>query len=208
VHLTLRARAGLPSLRQQRVLASVQDAIAQASGERFRVLHFSLQSNHMHLVVEAEDRDALGGGAHGLGIRLARAINKALSRQGTVWDDRYHTRPLTTPNEVRHGLVYVLMNVHKHEPGRHPAIDPFSSAPWFDGFEDRPPARTSPPTRPPRTWLAATGWRHRRGLLSTSDRPRQHSRPNAPARLTSDRPRQHGRPKAHPRTTAPSAHRI
>jgi putative transposase len=171
VHLTLRARAGLPSLRKPKVFAAVRGAIAQASRESFRVVHFSVQGNHMHLMVEANDRDSLRAGAHGLGIRAARAINKSLSRRGAVWDDRYHTRALTTPREVRHGLVYVLMNVYKHDPNARPGIDPCSSAPWFDGFRDRAPNLVDPPpTRSARTWLATNGWR-RRGLLSTSDHP-------------------------------------
>jgi REP element-mobilizing transposase RayT len=173
VHLTLRARAGLPSLRKPRLFAAVRGAIARASRDTFRVVQFSVQGNHLHLMVEADDRDALRAGAHGLGIRTARTVNKALSRKGAVWDDRYHTRALKSPREVRRGLVYVLMNIHKHDPNAHPGIDPCSSAPWFEGFRDRAPNRTHPPpTRCARTWLATTGWR-RQGLLSTTDRPTQ-----------------------------------
>jgi putative transposase len=95
-----------------------------------------------------------------------------------VWGDRYHARALTTPREVRHGLVYVLMNFKKHRPGDGSRLDACSSAPWFEGFKQPIP---DPPGAPPvcraRTWLAAVGWR-RHGLiaLAESPGPPRHSR--------------------------------
>lgn len=44
-----------------------------ASKTRLRVVHFSVQDDHVHLVVEAPDREPLCGGASGIAIRLARA---------------------------------------------------------------------------------------------------------------------------------------
>jgi putative transposase len=172
VHLTLRACRGLPSLRAGRVFESVRGSIAASSRRGFRVVHFSVQGDHLHLMVEARDNDALSSGARGLSVRIARAVNRTLGRHGRVWGDRYHTRALTTPREVRNGLVYVLMNVKKHRPGWR-GLDPCSSAGWFDGFRDaRPPAGPDPPpVQPPRTWLAAHGWR-RHGLVTTSETPR------------------------------------
>jgi hypothetical protein len=114
----------------------------------------------------------------GLAVRTAHAVNRALGRRGQVWGDRYHTRPLASPTEVRRGLVYVLMNFRKHlrpTPST-PSIDPCSSAPWFNGFRARngtahaPASREAPPTSPPRTWLATTGWRHR-GLIALTEKP-------------------------------------
>jgi hypothetical protein len=84
VHLTLRARAGLPSLRGEGVFGPVREAIRAASWEAFRVVQFSVQRDHVHLIVEA-DEAGLGSGARGLAIRLARAINRALGRRGAVW---------------------------------------------------------------------------------------------------------------------------
>jgi putative transposase len=124
----------------------------------------------VHLIVEA-NAAALAPGARGLAIRIALAVNRALGRRGRVWGDRYHTRALRTPREVRHGLVYVLMNFRKHRPWHRGVIDPCSSAWWFDGFrEPTPRTKDPPPVCRPRTWLARVGWR-RRGLLRTSERP-------------------------------------
>jgi putative transposase len=171
VHLTMRAVRGLPSFRSDRLFPCLRAAIAAASRQRFRIVHFSVQGDHLHLIVEAEDRPALSSGAQGLAIRCARAVNKHLGRRGRVWADRFHTRALRTPREVRHGLVYVLFNVKKHRPGWR-GLDPRSSARWFDGFRERAATPALPaPVRPPRTWLATQGWRLH-GLLSPTETPR------------------------------------
>lgn len=173
-HVTLRARAGLPSLRAPRVFAAVSESIARAHKESFRVVHFSVQGDHVHLMAEARDKEALSRGARGLAIRAARAVNRALGRSGGVWGDRYHARDLETPREVRNGIVYVLMNVRKHRPSWR-GLDRCSSAAWFDGFRGgaasaRAPDVT-PPVLPARTWLGAVGWR-RHGLIDPREAPR------------------------------------
>jgi hypothetical protein len=136
-----------------------------------RVVHFSVQADHLHLLVEAPDTDALCLGARGLAIRLARAINRALGRAGAVWGDRYHMRALRTPREVRHGLVYVLMNFKKHIHGAR-GIDPLSSAAALDGLRDSVPRPEPlpPAVSRPRTWLLHIGWR-RHGLIGPADAP-------------------------------------
>jgi REP-associated tyrosine transposase len=176
VHVTLRARRRLPSLREQVLFIEVRRAIAAASHERFRVLHFSVQQDHVHLLVEADDKSSLARGAAGLAIRAARALNAILRRRGQVWGDRYHSRALPTPREVRHGLVYVLMNRKKHSPMAR-GFDVCSSAFWFDGWT-RPPSSGPPhwseaesPVEAPTQWLATTGWK-RHGLIAPTERPK------------------------------------
>ena len=170
-HVTLRLAKGLPSLRGARVFADVQDALGASSGKRFRVLQFSVQSNHLHLMVEADGPTGLARGFQGLGIRVAKGINRVLGRHGTVWSDRYHARPLSTPREVRNALIYVLNNWRKHLRGAR-GYDPRSSAAWFDGWKTavtRPEGRV--PVATPRTWLARTGWR-RHGKIDVREAPR------------------------------------
>jgi len=111
VHVTLRIVAGLPSLRGATLFPVLRGSLAAASTVSYRVVHYSVQTNHVHLLIEAEDTRARGRGMQGLGIRLAKAINRRLGRRGRVWNDRYHGRPLRTPREVRHGLAYVLKTV-------------------------------------------------------------------------------------------------
>ena len=171
VHLTMRARAGLVSLRSPRAFTAIRVALAAASTERFRIVHFSVQSDHIHAIVEAHDKPSLARGLRGLAIRVARAVNRAVGRTGSVWGDRYHTRPLVTPRETRNCIRYVLFNFRKHRPADPRRIDPCSSAPWFDGFREPAPRALAPPTRPPATWLLRTGWWRKHGLLGLDEYP-------------------------------------
>jgi hypothetical protein len=145
-------------------------------------VHYSLQGNHAHLIVEARDRHALGRGMKAIAGRIARAVNRVTQRRGKVFMDRYHLRLLPTPREARLALRYVLLNA-RHHLGRERAagrgaacLDPASSARWFDGWKPTPVRATAlPPTtfRPvarARTWLLRIGWR-RHGLLDPADVP-------------------------------------
>ena len=172
VHVTLRATHAVRCLRSARVFPAIRRALAVSSHEGFRIVHFSVQDDHVHLLVEGETRERLSGGLRGLAIRMARTVNRVLGRRGAVWADRYHARALSTPREVRHSLVYVLTNRKKHDPGA-TGPDPCSSARWLDGWRKRPvawPELPSPVMRP-RTWLAVVGWR-RHGLVGVEERPR------------------------------------
>jgi hypothetical protein len=135
----------------------------------FRVIHFSVQSNHMHLIVEAHDERALSLGMQSLGHRMAHAVHRALGIGGRVFADRYHAHALLTPREVRVALVYVLQNWAKHGSGGQ--FDPLSSATWFDSWTD-PPLNTGDPAivAAPRTWLVTIGWKWY-GLVRPDERP-------------------------------------
>lgn len=159
------------SLRARHVFGVVRAALARASTTAFRVLHFSVQADHVHLIVEADEPRALVRGLQGLAIRVAKRVNALLGRRGSVWSDRVHTRALTSPPAVRHALVYVLQNWRKHERGT-TGRDPRSSGAWFDGWAGCPvaPGRWPAPVVMARTWLARIGWR-RHGLVGESEGP-------------------------------------
>jgi REP-associated tyrosine transposase len=171
VHVLMRAAKRMPGLRKPSVCSEVQLALAQTSRSWFRVLHYSIQADHVHLLVEANDKVALERGLAGVAIRVARAINRALRRKGHVWGDRYDAHALVTPREVRDGFVYVLMNWKKHEEEAK-GHDPCSSAAWFDGWKSPPPPppEGEPPVLPAQSSLARTGWR-RYGLIALGERP-------------------------------------
>src|SRR5258707_1456793 len=134
VQATTRLKAGLPSLRHARELVVLRRAIDAASARpEFRVVHHSIQSNHLHLIVEATDRQALSMGMRALFVRIARALNRLWKRAGAVFADRFHERALRTPTEVRNSLVYVLQNARKHGISAS-GPDAYSSGPWFDGW--------------------------------------------------------------------------
>ena len=114
-HITTRLAPGLPPLRRRAELDALEHAF-RAGRERFgfRLVQYSVQNDHLHLVVEADDRRALTRGMKGLLVRVARALNHLWHRKGTVFADRYHLHVLRTPREVRNALVYVLNNWKKH----------------------------------------------------------------------------------------------
>ena len=165
------------------------------SGE-FRVLHYSLQRDHAHFVIEASHRFALARGMKALGQRMAWIARKAFGWRGALLDGRYHSRVLKTPREVRNAIAYTLLNARKHLAERlrrtaagasavmralsEARIDPASSGPWFTGWRRAPaPVPQPPPVSEPRTWLAVSGWRGCR-LLDPAEVP--GSRQGLPAR--------------------------
>jgi REP element-mobilizing transposase RayT len=168
LHVTVRRADGLPSFRNYKTRTSLREAIRNSQRESFRILHYSIQRDHIHLIVEAEDRRALSRGMQGFAIRGARGVNRVLSRTGSAFGDRYHARELRNPTEVRNAIAYVLRNSVKHAQVQDARLDPCSSGKWFTGWltpvrsvdEDSPVARA-------RSWLAAKGWR-RLGLLRAS----------------------------------------
>jgi len=170
VHVTLRLRERLPSLRRSLVRARVFRALGDGR-ERFglRLLQFSLQSNHVHLIVEADDRRALSRGMKGIAVRLARTLNRLWKRRGSVLSDRFHARPLRTPREVRSALVYVLQNA-RHHGLRLLGVDSYSSGPWFDGWKQGIVLAGDGPGTRARTWLLREGWR-RHGLIGIEESP-------------------------------------
>lgn len=147
-------------------------------GDAFRLVHFSVQGNHLHLLVEAHDKRALANGLRALGIRVARALNAVMGRRGRVLA-RYVARALGSPREARDALVYIFHNEKKHavqygKPLPRGYVDPCTSAAWFDGWKEKLPP--PPPSVPavvaaPRTWLLKVGWR-RHGLISVDEMPR------------------------------------
>ena len=169
VLVTTRLLPDLPNLRREGTLATLRRVLSAGSDRfGFRLVEFSIQTNHLHLIAEAEDARSLARGMQGLLVRVAKALNKDWGRRGKVLADRYHARILGTPTEVRRALVYVLQNARKHG-ARITGIDAFSSGPWFRGWRDRI-ARAGSPIASARSWLLASGWR-RGGLLATSEVP-------------------------------------
>jgi hypothetical protein len=168
VLVTVRMRQGLPSLRAAAPFHALVAAFTEGPG--FRLVHFSVQSSHVHLTCEARDEAALSRGMHSLLLRVRHALRRVWSTSGRHLADRFHARALRTPREVRNALVYVLHNRRKHASVA-VALDPCSSAVWFDGWLEPPSPRPGrSPLAPPRTWLLRAAWR-RHGRIGLDERP-------------------------------------
>jgi putative transposase len=154
LHVTWRIRREVGNLRTDKRFLRIQRAF-RYGGDRFglRLVEFSVQSNHVHLIVEADDKLALSRGLQGLAIRVAKGVNRASNRRGRVLADRYHARSLRTPTEVRHAVHYVLRNLQHHTHEDPLYVDPYSSMAGEALFHLEPDGTYEPILAKPRTWL-------------------------------------------------------
>lgn len=179
VHATLRVLDAVPSLRRKAAYREIRAAMRR-SGHRdhFRICHYAVAGNHLHLICEADDAGGLARGIQGFASLAARRLNRRWGRRGQVFADRYHARALATPRDVRQALVYVLNNWrhHRMDAGHDWPTDPFSSGALFDGWSEpvEPPEWLDPgerrPIAVPRTWLLGSGWK-KAGPISPREIP-------------------------------------
>jgi REP element-mobilizing transposase RayT len=196
VHVVLRVIRAVGSLRRRSTYRAIREAtLTAARREDVRIVHVSIQRTHVHLLVEADDKEALASGMQGFQISAAKHLNAAISkgkpgprRRGTVFPDRYHAQVITSPTQARHALNYVLNNWRKHEEDRKQPmsewkVDWFSTAamfPWwaeYGPYEEEPLLWRGPETYDPlvvyqpRTWLLREGYKKGGPPISTREVP-------------------------------------
>jgi hypothetical protein len=171
------------NLRTARSFQIITYALAASANHlECRIIDYSVQRNHIHLIGEASDYPHRARAIRGFAIRIARGLNKLMGTKGKVFAERYHMHVLQTPREVRHARAYVLQNARKHAAQggvRYPAhwLDPYSSGRYFDGWKVRiksqtfaPIHATGPPVAKATTQLLRQGWR-RWGLIDPAEVP-------------------------------------
>ena len=164
VHAMLRTLASVPRLRQRAGYEAIRAALLYfVAGDAFRVVHVSIQRNHLHLVVEARNKTALRAGMASLAIRAARALNKEFGREGKVFAFRYKAKQIKTASYARNVLAYVLNNWRRHREDRREEgmpFDRFSSASAFTGWSTTKwkPSDDDWPVSKPRTELLIFDW--------------------------------------------------
>jgi REP element-mobilizing transposase RayT len=126
LHINIKLEKGLPTLRAKASFKLVKQAILKARQKGLRIIHFSVQSNHLHLLIESDGKEKLAQSMQSLCTSLAKSINSRLQRKGKVFKDRYHVHILKTLREVKHAMVYIFQNFAKHTkiPNR---FDPYST---------------------------------------------------------------------------------
>src|SRR5579862_598049 len=139
VHVLLRVTREVGTLRKLRAYRAIRGALGKclATRSNYRVVHVSIQSNHLHLLVEADGKLALTRGMQAFAISAAKRLSRALRRKrGDVFAFRYHATPITSPTQARNALSYILNDwPHHHHDARAPwRIDPYSSAEQFRGW--------------------------------------------------------------------------
>jgi len=182
LHVVLRTRKDVPRLRRGPVYRAIDRALRRTLGEHaFRVVHTSIQHNHLHFLVEADDKHALSRGMRSLTITAALAINAVCGRRGEVFAYRYNAKPITNPRQMRNALSYVLNNWRRHQEhlrsdaaGRS-RLDPYSTAIHFRGWREPPHLAVRDdyvplPSAAPQTWVLRVGWQ-RYGAISAYEVP-------------------------------------
>lgn len=153
VHVTIRARAHVWNLRSRRSYEIIAKALRGVIGRAgFRVEHFSVQGNHLHLIVEADSPEALANGMRAVTGRTALGLNRMMGTRGSVFADRYHAHVLRTPAEVKNALAYVLGNFVSHALRRGERV----SAAYVDAYSsavERGPDGLPPPVSATKSWL-------------------------------------------------------
>src|SRR5450432_2847040 len=174
LHLTLKLKRGLQSLRRGKTFEAIKRSFYKYSlREGFRLVHFSVQHNHLHLIAEADSKPSLTQAMQRLMVSLARQLNFVWQKltgkwTGRIFKERYHQHVIRNPNEVRAALLYVLRNALKHGEIRQGEQDFYSSARYFDGFsKGRPQAPPYNLIAEASAWLLTRGWWRERGLIES-----------------------------------------
>ncbi|MBL6991266.1 MAG: transposase [Bacteriovoracaceae bacterium] len=177
LHVDVKLTKGLPSLRTKIRFKIIKQAIRKARIKGLKIIHFCIQTTHIHLLIESESKQELGTGMQSFCTSIARSLNNALKRRGRVFRDRYYLHVLKTPTEVKNALTYLFLNHAKHT--RTPnKFDPFSTLLVFnekvklglskvnthsvfpdrhkrDRFKNELTGLLFPPT----TWYLSEGWK-------------------------------------------------
>jgi REP element-mobilizing transposase RayT len=146
LHINFKLDLEKGSLRNKTALKFLAQAIAKARAKKLGIVHFSLQHNHVHLIVESPDNATLTSGLRALIISLVMRLNHHWKKNGQRLKQRYHLHVLKTLKEVRHACHYVQKNEIKHSGRLTIEHDPYSS--WgqyfltaiIDGILDPPRA--------------------------------------------------------------------
>ncbi len=126
LHINVKIKKNLPNLRTKKLFTIVKKAIIRARVRGFRINHFAVLKNHIHLIAEGKDKEQMGKAMQALTLSLAKSINSTCRRTGKVFIDRYHLHILRTPIEVKNALKYVFKNAAKHYHLKN-IFDPYSS---------------------------------------------------------------------------------
>lgn len=134
IHVVWRIRRGLPGLRTPRGLRRLERALRKGKErDGFALLHYSIQQDHIHLMVEVKNRRKLSKGLQALGIRLAKSLNSLWRRKaGTVFAERYFAVALEGWRQIWRTVRYILNNGRKHGSWTVKSRpDPYSSGRWY-----------------------------------------------------------------------------
>jgi putative transposase len=157
VHVTLKVKADVPSLRSSKRFDVIRKSFIAARGKHgLRVVEFSVLGEHLHLIVEADNSQELSHGMQGLCVRLARRLNALLQRKGSLFADHYHSLLLRTPTELVRRISYILGNAEHHY-GK--VKTPWRRGPPVADYRTSNAPELLSLRETPTGWLLTAGWR-------------------------------------------------
>jgi REP element-mobilizing transposase RayT len=115
LHLTIKVKENKADIQNKRILKTLHYAIRRARLKGLKIVHYTLEYNHVHLLVESVDNKILHKGMQAFGITIAKAINKIKRTKGAVYKNRYHLRVIDSPRQLKNVLHYIFSNGVKHK---------------------------------------------------------------------------------------------
>lgn len=97
------------TIRSENFKKILERAIGNALQKDLLITHYTIQSNHVHLIAEAPDNKSLSRGMKSLTRTIVKLLNK-----GSIQIERYHLHVLKSQAETNNALEYVLLNDIKH----------------------------------------------------------------------------------------------
>ncbi len=109
-------------IRNKDSLRLLKRAILNSRKKGLRVIHYSLQHNHVHLILEATSNEVLERGMRSLTVTMGKGLKK-----GKIQLKRYHLHVLRGLRETKNAIHYVLFNEQKHSKSRMVRLNGYSS---------------------------------------------------------------------------------
>ncbi|MGZ3787001.1 MAG: transposase [Bacteriovorax sp.] len=126
LHLTVKIKKNKAEMKNKSVFSLLKRAILNARRQGLKVIHYSLEYDHVHLLIEAENNHILGKGMQAFGGTFSKAINRMRKLKGGVYKHRYHFRKISSARELKNVMNYIFTNGLKHKTAKN-IVNPYNS---------------------------------------------------------------------------------
>jgi REP element-mobilizing transposase RayT len=114
LHLTVKVKHIKADIKNKIILHLLKRAIMNGRRQGLKIIHFSLEYDHVHLLIEADNNTLLGKGMKAFGVTFAKAINRLRKLRGAVYKHRYHFRRIESCSQLKNVLHYIFNNGIRH----------------------------------------------------------------------------------------------
>ncbi len=114
LHLTIKINKENSGLKTIEIAKKIKASFKKLYSNSVNLVHFTIEYDHIHLLVEAKSHLHLGKAMQSFGISLAKKLNYHRKKVGTVYKHRYHQRILKTKTEIKNVINYIFQNGKKH----------------------------------------------------------------------------------------------